>query len=239
MKDIFYKPKISKRLARLCALAAALCLAALALAAPVRPAMAPDAAPIIALTFDDGPYPAVTGHILDIIEANGVCATFFVLGSRIAGREDTLIRMEALGCEVGNHSFSHADLTRLSLADCQKELDSTDAELERVLGHKAAVVRPPYGYYNSSVLAAAGRPLALWTIDTNDWRGIAPEKIAQQVIEQAKQGSVILLHDQQSQTADAMEIIIPQLLSEGFRFVTVSQLIKESGGQCKGIKLAE
>lgn len=225
---------------------AAVCLAAMAALAigghgTAEPAAAivNENGPVIALTFDDGPYPKVTGHILDVLEKNGVCATFFVLGSRIEGHEDMLTRMDELGCEIGNHSFSHADLTRLSKADCQRELSDTDAEIRRVTGHEASVVRPPYGYYNKTVRSAAGRPLILWTVDTNDWRGKAPGEIADYVIQQAKEGSVILMHDQQTQTADAMEMIIPTLIEEGFRFVTVSELIRLTGGQCKGVMLPE
>lgn len=225
---------------------AAICLAAAAALAiggygTAEPAAAivNENGPVIALTFDDGPYPKVTGHILDVLEKNGVCATFFVLGSRIEGHEDMLTRMDELGCEIGNHSFSHADLTRLSKADCQRELSDTDAEIRRVTGHEASVVRPPYGYYNKTVMSAAGRPLILWTVDTNDWRGKAPGEIADYVIQQAKEGSVILMHDQQTQTADAMEMIIPTLIEEGFRFVTVSELIRLTGGQCKGVMLPE
>ena len=225
---------------------AAVCLAAVAALAigghgTAEPAAAivNENGPVIALTFDEGPYPKVTGHILDVLEKNGVCATFFVLGSRIEGHEDMLTRMDELGCEIGNHSFSHADLTRLSKADCQRELSDTDAEIRRVTGHEASVVRPPYGYYNKTVMSAAGRPLILWTVDTNDWRGKAPGEIADYVIQQAKEGSVILMHDQQTQTADAMEMIIPTLIEEGFRFVTVSELIGLTGGQCKGVMLPE
>ena len=225
---------------------AAVCLAAVAALAigghgTAEPAAAivNENGPMIALTFDDGPYPKVTGHILDVLEKNGVCATFFVLDSRIEGHEDMLTRMDELGCEIGNHSFSHADLTRLSKADCQRELSDTDAEIRRVTGHEASVVRPPYGYYNKTVMSAAERPLILWTVDTNDWRGKAPGEIADYVIQQAKEGSVILMHDQQTQTADAMEMIIPTLIEEGFRFVTVSELIRLTGGQCKGVKLPE
>ena len=225
---------------------AAVCLAAVAALAigghgTAEPAAAivNENGPMIALTFDDGPYPKVTGHILDVLEKNGVCATFFVLGSRIEGHDDMLTRMDELGCEIGNHSFSHADLTRLSKADCQRELSDTDAEIRRVTGHEASVVRPPYGYYNKTVMSAAGRPLILWTVDTNDWRGKAPGEIADYVIQQAKEGSVILMHDQQTQTADAMEMIIPTLIEEGFRFVTVSELIGLTGGQCKGVMLPE
>lgn len=225
---------------------AAVCLAAMAALAigghgTAEPAAAivNENGPVIALTFDDGPYPKVTGHILDVLEKNGVCATFFVLGSRIEGHEDMLTRMDELGCEIGNHSFSHADLTRLSKADCQRELSDTDAEIRRVTGHEASVVRPPYGYYNKTVMSAAERPLILWTVDTNDWRGKAPGEIADYVIQQAKEGSVILMHDQQTQTADAMEMIIPTLIEEGFRFVTVSELIRLTGGQCKGVMLPE
>ena len=211
---------------------AAVCLAAMAALAigghgTAEPAAAivNENGPVIALTFDDGPYPKVTGHILDVLEKNGVCATFFVLGSRIEGHEDMLTRMDELGCEIGNHSFSHADLTRLSKADCQRELSDTDAEIRRVTGHEASVVRPPYGYYNKTVMSAAERPLILWTVDTNDWRGKAPGEIADYVIQQAKEGSVILMHDQQTQTADAMEMIIPTLIEEGCLFRLIRQHI--------------
>lgn len=193
--------------------------------------------PLIALTFDDGPYPNVTTHILDVLEEHGVCATFFVLGSRVAGREDVLLRMESLGCEIGNHTYSHADLTQLSAAQCAEEINKTNAEFERVLGHAAAVVRPPYGFYNATVRQNVPYPLVLWTVDTNDWKPRNTSELTEYVVQAAQEGSVILMHDQQDSTAEAMDAIIPELIAKGFRFVTVSELIAETGGACMAVKM--
>ncbi len=193
--------------------------------------------PLLALTFDDGPYPKVTTHILNVLEKHGVCATFFVLGSRVEGREEMLLRMEALGCEIGNHTFSHADLTRLSTAQCTEEIDKTNAEFERVLGHPAAIVRPPYGFYNDTVRRNVPYPLVLWTVDTNDWKPRNTGELADAVVKAAEDGSVILMHDQQSSTAEAMDAIIPALIAKGFRFVTVSELIEATDGACRAIKM--
>ncbi len=191
--------------------------------------------PLIALTFDDGPYAKVTSHILDVLEENGVPATFFVLGSRIQGREDALLRMEELGCEIGNHGFTHADLTTLSQSQCKQEIEDANEELERVLGHGADVVRPPYGRYNDTVRKAVPYPLVLWTLDANDWHSRNPSELAKHVVGKAQEGSVILLHDLQSSTASATDTMIPALIKAGFRFVTISELIEKTGGDCAGI----
>lgn len=195
--------------------------------------------PLLALTFDDGPYPKVTTHILDILEKHSVCATFFVLGSRVAGREELLLRMEALGCEIGNHTYSHADLTGLSAQQIAEEINKTNAEFERVLGHPAAVVRPPYGYQNASVRKNVPYPLVTWTVDANDWKPRNAAELAAAVVKEAEGGSVILMHDQQDSTAEAMDAIIPALIEKGFRFVTVSELIAATGGDCKAVKMPE
>lgn len=193
--------------------------------------------PMIALTFDDGPYPEVTAAILDALEQYGVKATFFVLGSRVKGQEEMLKRMEELGCEIGNHTWSHADLTGLSAAQCISEIEKTNEEFKRVLGHGAAVVRPPFGHYNSTVRNLVPYPLILWTVDTGDWQKQNPRQLARSVVEQAKEGCVILMHDQQTSTAEAITDIIPLLVREGFRFVTISELIEARDGQSAAVKL--
>lgn len=200
-------------------------------------ALVNEGGPMIALTFDDGPYSRVTSDILDVLEEYGVSATFFVLGSRIKRREDLLRRMEALGCEVGNHTWSHADLTSLSGEDCVAEIEKTNAEIKRVLGHGAALVRPPFGYYNNAVRALVPYPLVLWSLDTQDWRKQDPARIAQAVANDVQEGCVILMHDQQASTAAAMEEIIPTLIKEGFRFVTVSELIEAKNVNTSAVML--
>lgn len=226
------------------AAAAALCVLAAALSftqgmrhdAAAEAAAVNENGPMIALTFDDGPYADVTAEILDTLETYGVTATFFVLGSRVRGNEELLLRMEALGCEVGNHTWSHADLTKLSAAQCAAEIENTNEELRRALGHGAAAVRPPFGHYNGTVRRVVPYPLVLWTIDTLDWQRQDPAKLTAKVVEQAKEGCVILMHDQQSTTAEAMSQIIPALIGEGFRFVTISELIETVGEKASAIK---
>lgn len=223
--------------AALCVLAAALSLSR---GAPESPndvaACVNDGGPAIALTLDDGPYPEVTEEILDVLGEYGVRATFFVLGSRAKGCEDAIVRMEMLGCEVGNHTWSHANLTALSSEQCLAEIENTNRELERVLGHAAAVVRPPFGYFNDTVRRTVPYPLVLWTIDTGGRQMKDPEKLARKVLAQAKEGCVILMHDQQDTTAKAKRIIIPELMGAGFRLVTISEPIAEEGAQAAAIK---
>lgn len=221
--------------AALCALAALLSFLA-GNDAPAATVRAEDGAPMIALTFDDGPYVGVTSAILDVLEEYGVTATFFVLGSRVKGREETLLRMEELGCEIGNHTWSHADLTRLSAADCIAEIERTNKELKRVLGHGAAVVRPPFGCYNSTVRRSIPYPLVLWSIDTNDWKRQNPAQLVKNVVAEARAGCVILMHDQQSSTAAAIKDIIPLLVKEGFQFVTMTEFITARGEEATAIK---
>ncbi|HWQ59460.1 MAG TPA: polysaccharide deacetylase family protein [Clostridia bacterium] len=227
------------------AAAAALCVlaAVLSFAEGIRENVAGEVAtgvndngPMIALTFDDGPYPGVTSEILDVLEEYNVKATFFVLGSRVKGYENTLRRMEELECEVGNHTWSHADLTTLSSSQIVSEIENTNEEFKRVLGHGAAVVRPPFGFYNSTVRRLVPYPLVLWTIDTGDWQRQDPGRLTEKVLEQTKEGCVILMHDQQTTTAEAMRDIIPALIRAGFRFVTISEMIEEEGTQATAVK---
>ena len=191
---------------------------------------------LIALTFDDGPYINITGRILDILEKNSVTATFFIIGSRVSGREDVLKRIERLGCEIGNHTYSHADLTRLSKARCAEEIELANKEFERVVGHGAKLVRPPYGFYNKTVREAIDYPLVLWTVDTSDWKPRNADELAQYVINNAHDECIILMHDEQSSTVAALEECIPKLIALGYGFVTVSELIETCGERCAAIK---
>ena len=234
--------KVSEVFLRKCALIALSLVAGLATLLPpgaIAPVAAERSGPVIALTFDDGPYAGVTSRILDALSENDAVATFFVLGSRVEGREETLKRMEEIGCEIGNHGYSHADLTTLCTADIEREIGRANEEFLRALGHEAALVRPPYGRYNDAVRRTVPYPLVLWTIDTEDWHSQEPAALAANVISKAKDGSVILMHDQQPSTAEAMETIITGLQREGYTFVTISELIEAQGEKCSAIRLPE
>lgn len=184
----------------------------------------------IALTFDDGPS-SFTDRLLDCLEANQAKATFFMVGKEIEYFSDQVKRMETLGCELGNHTYSHADLTTLAPEDMSAEIAGVDELLTELTGHGATVVRPPYGSVNSSVKETVGTPMILWSIDTLDWESQDPQKIVDTTLSQVEDGSIILMHDIFSTTVDAAEILIPQLKKQGYEMVTVHELAKRNGIQ--------
>ena len=180
----------------------------------------------IALTFDDGPHPVYTPKILDLLEYYNVKATFFVVGQRVHGNEAILRRMIQDGDEIGNHTWSHPKLTRLSNKKIQKEVRDDQQIIMKSAGYEAKLFRPPYGSYNALTKKVIGMPFILWTIDTLDWKNQKTDIIVQRIIRKAGRGSIILLHDIHASALEVMKIIIPQLKKSGFIFVTVSELEK-------------
>lgn len=183
----------------------------------------------VALTFDDGPHGENTNAILDVLEEYDVPATFFVVGNRIAGREDIIRRMEELGCEIGNHTFDHKDLSKCSDEEMQEQLEKTNEALQAIVGHGSKIVRPPYNGMNKNVLEKVGYPLILWSVDTRDWETKDSESTYQAATAIKNDGNIILMHDIQNSTPAAVKKIVPELLEKGFEFVTVSQLLEADG----------
>ena len=185
----------------------------------------------IALTFDDGPHPRYTERILNILEKYNIKATFFVIGVNIQNYPAPLKKAHAAGHEIGNHSFSHDNENDLNSKNAIVEMQRCQELIEKELGIVSKVFRPPRGVCNSDVINAAkslGYSVALWSIDTLDWKGTSPQLIVNAVEKQISGGDIILMHDYTSlknTTCDALEIMIPRLLARGFEFVTVSQLI--------------
>lgn len=180
----------------------------------------------VALTFDDGPS-SFTDRLLDCLEKNKAKATFFMVGKEIEYFSEEVKRMEKLGCELGNHTYSHADLTTLSPEEVSAELSAVDTLLKDLTGQGASVIRPPYGAVSSTVKQTAGAPMILWSIDTLDWESQDPEQITETVLSQVKDGSIILMHDIFSTSVDAVEILIPKLAEEGYQFLTVHELAEK------------
>lgn len=182
----------------------------------------------IALTFDDGPS-SFTGRLLDCLEKNNAKATFFMVGKEIESFPDEVKRMEKLGCELGNHTYSHTDLTTLSSEEISNEIGTVDKLLYDLAGHGATVVRPPYGSINDNVRSTVGTPMMLWSVDTLDWETEDVQKIVDTVMSSAEDGAVILMHDIFKTSVDAAEIIIPKLIKEGYDLVTVHELAEKKG----------
>lgn len=182
----------------------------------------------IALTFDDGPS-SFTNRLLDCLEKNNAKATFFMVGKEIENFPDEVKRMESLGCELGNHTYSHADLTALSKEEISSQIGTTDKLLYDLAGHGATVVRPPYGSINDTVRETVGTPMMLWSVDTLDWKTDDAQTIVDSVLSSAEDGAVILMHDIHKTSVDAAEIIIPKLIKDGYKLVTVHELAEAHG----------
>lgn len=184
---------------------------------------------LIALTFDDGPSPALTPRLLDILSGEQVRVTFFVQGSSVKANPGIVRRAAEEGHEIGSHTYSHKDLTTLSAARLAAEIHDT-VDVIRSAGAEPTVTRPPYGAYNDAVVDAIGTPVILWSIDPMDWKFRDADIVYQNVVNVAADGDIILLHDVHETSVDAAAMIIPALKARGFRFVTVSELISARGG---------
>lgn len=177
-----------------------------------------------ALTFDDGPNPESTGAILTILKKYKAKATFFVLGSRVEFYPELVEQIVQEGHQVGNHTWSHKDLTKLPPGEITKEIDLTAAAVEAAAGVSPVAVRPPYGATNKQVNDLLGIEPVLWTIDTMDWKSHDPKAISGIVKKEAKDGAIILMHDIHHTTVLALEELIVSLQKEGYELVTVDDL---------------
>lgn len=182
--------------------------------------------PMVALTYDDGPYSPVTGRILESLKSVGGKATFFIVGSRVEGREEVTKKIVEYGSEIGNHTFSHIVLTNTSNENAVAELKKSDETIYNLTGVHTKLVRPPCGCYNAYIKQEIGCPMVLWTVDTKDWSHQNKDKTINYVLSNVKDGDIVLMHDLFVPTAEASEVIIPELAARGYQLVTVSELIK-------------
>jgi peptidoglycan/xylan/chitin deacetylase (PgdA/CDA1 family) len=186
--------------------------------------------PCVALTFDDGPGPHTADLLTTLREAN-VHATFFVVGREVAGRPDDIARAVADGNEIGNHTWSHADLTKLTAEAARSQLTRTADAVQAASGVRPVLVRPPYGAHNHAVDALVGGPEIMWSVDPRDWAEQDPTVIARRVLADAKAGDIVILHDLRQPTVDAVPAILRGLREEGIRPVTVSRLLGSGSAQ--------
>jgi peptidoglycan/xylan/chitin deacetylase (PgdA/CDA1 family) len=181
---------------------------------------------MVALTFDDGPHAEYTDQILDILEENQAVATFFEVAANLYKDPDAVRRAEDMGCEIGSHSYRHANLGKMTLEDIQADLAAADDLFTQVLGHAPTLLRPPYGSINKSLKTGSGRTLVTWSIDTEDWLSRNTEKIVSSVQDcENLDGQVILLHSIYDTSVEATRILVPWLLEQGYQLVTVSELL--------------
>jgi len=185
----------------------------------------------IALTFDDGPHPILTERILKILDQYGVTATFFMVGENVINYPDTAKEVILAGHEVGNHTFTHPHIANLNEKAIFDEIGRCEDALEELCEYRPHLLRTPQGALTQSLercLLDDDYILVLWSLDTRDWDNKSTACIVQTVLNNVKSGDIILMHDfigHNSKTPDALEKIIPVLLSQGYEFVTVSELL--------------
>lgn len=186
----------------------------------------------IALTFDAGASPAPTPKILDVLAKYNVHSTFFLTGKWIAKNPKLSRRIVTEGHEIGNHTYSHKSLTDLDEGKITDEVEKTDKLVEELTGHSTKpLLRVPYGARDDRVkriLAELGYRSIYWDLDSWDSvkKGITPEEIEQRVLGKVRNGSIVLLHCGSDATADALDSLLEKLIADGYRPVTVSELMR-------------
>lgn len=205
--------------------------------APIGHEKAEEYGKVIALTFDDGPNTSTTGEVLDVLEKYGVRATFFLIGDNINEQSsENVKRAYQMGCEIANHSKTHSYMNKMSAEDIKAEIAFTNEKIKEIIGVEPTFFRPPYIAVDQNMFD---------NIDLTFISGYGCEDYEQKVtaqqryertMKQAKDGAIILLHDQQGnfQTVQALEMIIPDLLEQGYELVTCSELFF-----AKGVELSE
>ena len=197
---------------------------------------------MLALTFDDGPYPPITGAILDVLEANHARATFFIKGAYVDANQDLVKRELGLGCEIGNHTTNHDDLEKLSPADRRTTVGDVNDKIYRLFGYRIHLLRPPYISYGKKGsdtredIVAMAKELELAIVNhTRSSHDSHEDYTAQMMIDRilaekdelgrGLNGSILLFHDKYQKTVEAMKVIIPALQQQGYQLVTVSELL--------------
>ncbi len=187
----------------------------------------------IAMTFDDGPSPKLTPMLLDMLKQRGIHATFFVVGQNAAEFPDILKRAVAEGHEIGNHSWSHPQLTHLSPGGVDSQIQKTNDAIRAAIGHDPVLMRPPYGAttaaLNRHYAQTYGMKVILWSVDPLDWKYRNSARVEREILGQVGPGGIVLSHDIHATTVAAMPETLDALIAKGYKFATVSELIAMQG----------
>ena len=187
---------------------------------------------LIALTFDDGPSPKNTTALLDGLAQRGVSATFFLVGSMVESSPRLVERMEEEGHQIAVHTYNHdsaSGLRGLSEAQFDAQVGVTSRMLTELTGQTEFALRPPYGFVDDGVRQREPGPIILWSVDTEDWKYRDTRRVVRHVLDNARDGSVVLLHDIFATSVDAALQIVDALQAQGYRFVTVDELFALRG----------
>lgn len=179
----------------------------------------------IAITFDDGPHPHYTEQLLDGLKERGVVATFFVTGEHAELHPDIIRRMQEDGHLIGNHTYSHIQLTRSNREIFKEELIKTNEILEEITGEEVQYVRPPYGSWDKSFEKELNMFPVLWNVDPLDWCSGNVSCIVEKIVNKAGENDIILMHDYYDTSVTAALEAIDELMEKGYTFVTVEEIL--------------
>lgn len=185
-------------------------------------------AKLVAFTFDDGPS-KYTLDIVNILEEYNASATFFEVGYNIKAHPEITKEVSDRGFEVANHTTDHSKLTKLTEAKYLSKINDNNALFKELTGKDMPYLRPPYGSYNDKIKANAGVPIVTWSLDTRDWESRNKDKVIEMVINNIKEGDIILFHDLYESTRDAVKELMPLLKEQGYQAVSVGELFKSKG----------
>ena len=179
----------------------------------------------IAITFDDGPHPSYTAQLLDGLKQRGIHATFFVTGEHAELHPDIIKRMADEGHLIGNHTYSHIQLTRKNREKFREELIKTNEILKEITGEEVQYVRPPYGSWDKSFEKELNMFPVLWTVDPLDWSSRNVGRITEKIVSKTGENDIILMHDYYDTSVTAALQAIDELMEEGYTFVTVEEIL--------------
>lgn len=179
---------------------------------------------LIAFTFDDGPNTRTTNILLDNLEKYDARVTFFVLGSRIDNHAEVLKRAFLQGNQIGSHTYNHKNLTLLSDKEILAEINDTNAKIKEITGEIPILIRPPYGSTNAKIKQLSNLSTVLWNVDTLDWKYRNKEKVFEEILNNAHDGAIILLHDIYDSSVEGAIMAMEELSKEGYAFVTISEM---------------
>src|SRR5256714_10944635 len=186
--------------------------------------------PYIAMTFDDGPSATLTPKLLDLLAAHHIKATFFVIGENVAEHPEIVARAAREGHEIGNHSWSHPNFGKMSDDSVRSQLRRTDDAIGSPTGSRPTMMRPPYGSITPRekhwIHDEFGYGVILWDVDPLDWKRPGPPVVRNRILKETQPGSIVLSHDIHPGTIEAMPSTLDALEAKGFKFVTVSELIR-------------
>lgn len=179
----------------------------------------------VALTFDDGPHPSYTEKLLDGLKEREVRATFFVTGEHAVLHPDMIERMNKEGHLIGNHTYSHMQLTSKNREKFKDELIQTNDVIKEITGKEVLYVRPPYGSWDKSFETELNMFPVLWNVDPKDWCQDNADCIASKVVSKVKENDIILMHDYYDSSVAAALQIVDALTEQGYTFVTVDEIL--------------